>query len=141
MKWINYKNIEELKANNFKEVKQELKEVFGDRVEVKARSWEDLWELILNLRKIVFCNTDDSEYDSIYFKSNAARSIYALVELDGEYRARELGINIFHYRDEKKAKQWYTEIVKAIHPDVCSHPKASLAFSTLNTLYKRMKGN
>lgn len=140
MNYLNYNNIEELKQENFKKIKKEIQETLGRRVDVRVRSWDELWELILVLKKITFKEVDESQYQSIYFRSDESRIIYALVELDTGYRAKELGITRLHYLDREKAKQWYRDIAKIIHPDICSHPNASSAIDILNNLYKNMKG-
>lgn len=78
--------------------------------------------------------------EDLYFVSPAAQAIYALVELDGEARLDKLGVSIRLYRDAKLAKAWRDGLASRIHPDHCTHPNATCAMSTLNELYRSMKG-
>lgn len=73
-----------------------------------------------------------------YFVSEPARLIYALVELDGESRQRELGVTQAHYRNADLAKQWRNKIAMQIHPDVCKHSKAQTAVDELAAMLKEM---
>ena len=76
-----------------------------------------------------------------YFVSEAARIIYALVELDGENQQRALALTPAHYRDADRAKDWYRSISKIVHPDLCRHPKAEEAMGQLDRIYRRMVGD
>ena len=79
-----------------------------------------------------------SDEDSVYFKSEAARIIYALVKLDGEPRLKELKIDRSYYRDGEKAKKWRNEIAKLIHPDRCNHQQSAVATHKLTELFSNM---
>ena len=53
-----------------------------------------------------------------YFKSKQHRYIFALIELDGENRAKILEITRELYHDKNNAKVWRDKILNLIHPDV-----------------------
>jgi len=80
---------------------------------------------------------DDKESDK-YFKSKQHRYIFALVELDGESRARILEITKELYNDKDKAKIWRDKIIKLIHPDLCTIEGCEKAMAKVNALYSRM---
>jgi hypothetical protein len=82
--------------------------------------------------------TKESPPLDTYFHSQDSMLIFALLYLDGDVRAKLLGINEALYESEKKAKNWRAKIVKKIHPDYCKHPRADDATSKLNAIYARM---
>jgi len=156
MKWIQSQTLEELKScGSFKEVRQQIKESLGDKLHIKFRSWKELFAVIETLRNILSPVNLSTVYElefkpnheagkidrtSLYFHSDAIRFIYALVELDGEARLKELGVNKSHTKNLVKAKDWRNQIAKVIHPDVCKHPKAPEASIKLTQLYEQMTG-
>ena len=73
-----------------------------------------------------------------YFKSEQHRYIFALIELDGENRAKILDITNDLYNDKDKARSWRDKIIKLIHPDVCSIEGTEKAMAKVNELYSRM---
>lgn len=76
---------------------------------------------------------------SDYFLSQEAFLIFALLYVDGEQRAKLLGITEDMYESLQKAKDWRNSIVKIIHSDRCKHLSADEATSKLNEIYARMK--
>ena len=76
---------------------------------------------------------------NFYFKDEASKYIFFLVELEGRPQLEFLGINLGHYSNKNIAERWYKEIVSIINPDKCSHPKATEAMQALEKLYKWMK--
>lgn len=151
MKWLQAKTLDDLKAcGSFNELRQQIKESLGEKLSLKFGSWEDMFCAVQELRDFVTkaCgtiseNNDESketDTNSLYFQSDAARIIYALLELDGEQRLKELGIDKSYTKDLEKAKSWRNNIAKVIHPDVCKHPNASEASIKLTKLYERMTG-
>jgi hypothetical protein len=93
--------------------------------------------LIQRAKKLVGKKSDSSDVE--YFKSEADRIIFFLLELDGEARAKALGITKAHFRSKITASGWRDGLVKIIHPDICNHPNANKALATLNGLYGQMK--
>jgi hypothetical protein len=153
MRWLKVKTLEELKTiGSFKEVRQDIRNTLGNTLSLKARSWQNLWESIQSVQNLISeqlgqqnqenttTNISISDEGSLYFKSEASRIIYALVELDQKYRLKELRVNQSYYQDADKAKQWRNELAKIIHPDICKHPKAALATSKLTELFENMVG-
>jgi hypothetical protein len=161
MKWLQAKTIEDLKGlGSYHQVRQTIHSWLGKNLTFKANGWEDLLkavkriqslpgeELVQPMSDYSVQPTEDSNYGetvssdetTLYFKSEAARIIYALVELDEEYRLKELGIDKSYYGDSDKAKKWRNKLAKIIHPDQCKHPKAALATTQLTQLYKNMVG-
>ena len=151
MNWIQSKTLKELQAcGSFKDVRRNIQSCLGERLTLKARGWKDLLTVVEHLRGFTSCQPshslnspeeiDNSTEASLYFKSEAARIIYALLKLDGEPRLRELGIDRSHYRDLGKAKKWRNEVAKLIHPDVCKHPQSTLATNKLTELFGNIIG-
>lgn len=159
MEWLKAKTFEDFKQlGTFKSVRQQIKTDLGTKLELKVRGWEDLWEAVKNVQELSSSTLKTLTYDSsdidtenndnviednvgessLYFKSESARMIYALVELDEKYRLRELGIDISYYRDVEKAKKWRNKVAKIIHPDFCKHPKANLAMNILTDVFNNM---
>lgn len=75
--------------------------------------------------------------EDLYFKSETTRTIFGLVELNGKQQMDFLGININHYLDKKKARQWFLETKRKIVNS--SHPRLEIALVNLEKLYKGMK--
>lgn len=51
MRWINVKSVEELKAlGNFRYVTKVIKEDVGDMVIIKGKSWEEVYNNIVEFR-------------------------------------------------------------------------------------------
>lgn len=158
MEWLKAKTFEDFKQlGTFKLVREQIKTDLGTKLELKVRGWDDLWEAVQNIQKLSSStletltsdssdinaelnsiNEDNVDESSLYFKSESARIIYALVELDEKYRLKELGVDRTHYRDVEKAKKWRNKIAKLIHPDYCQHPKATLAMNLLTDLFNNM---
>lgn len=84
---------------------------------------------------------DNIEQEDKYFKSKKHRYIFALIEIDDTSRAKILGITRELYNDKAKAKQWRDDLVKQIHPDVCTIEGAEKAVAKVNELYSRMVGD
>lgn len=76
----------------------------------------------------------------LYFKGEAEKLIFALVELDGMCQNRQLGINRSHFSSKDNAHRWLDKIASIIHPDTCNHPKAKQAFRELSEIYENMTG-
>lgn len=151
MEWLEAKTLEDIKAcGSFSELRQQIKESLGERIKLKFHNWETLFYAIQELKDFITKangtisqKDDESEAESttsLYFQSDAAQVIYALLELDGEQRLKELGIDKSCAKDLEKAKSWRNNLAKIIHPDVCKHPNASEASIKLTKLYKQMTG-
>jgi hypothetical protein len=92
----------------------------------KERSWKTLWE--------------DLQKQDPYFRSVEHRLTFALLELDGTYRSKILGLDKRHSIDKNLLKKWYDAKVLLIHPD--KNPvayRAKEAFNLLVSIYKGMK--
>lgn len=75
-----------------------------------------------------------------YFKTDADKYIFALLELDTENRTRLLHISKKMYASKKLADEWYMEILEAIHERTLSEGDAQKALKILNNLYDGMIG-
>ena len=151
MEWLQAKTLEDLKAcGSFNELRQQIKGSIGEKISLKFGSWEDLFCAIQELKDFIakvngITSQSNGELEvisqtSLYFQSDAARIIYALLELDGEQRLKELGIDKSYTKDLEKAKNWRNSVAKIIHPDVCKHPNASEASIKLTKLYEQVTG-
>jgi bifunctional DNA-binding transcriptional regulator/antitoxin component of YhaV-PrlF toxin-antitoxin module len=141
MSWIQSTTLKELQSfGSFKDVRNTIQDYLGERLKLKARGWKNLLEVVEHIRSLTIPSESISTGDSLYFKSEAARIIYALVKLDGEQRLRELKIDRSYYRDSEKAKKWRNEIAKLIHPDRCNHPQSAVATNKLSEIFNSMIG-
>lgn len=125
----------------FKFLKHSINNLFENVIIIKANSWEKFYNSINNIRE--FCNLNNdynksNNSNDLYFKGNAERYIFFLLELDGKERLDKLGINKLHYSKKEIANKWRNNIAKIIHPDICHHPNAENAISKLNDMYKEM---
>lgn len=75
--------------------------------------------------------------EDLYFKSEAERYMFALLEMDGSARADILGITRAHYRYKEIADQWRNHIFTIIsrNPD---HPMYYNACNKLDYFYNSM---
>ena len=154
MKWYEAESVEELKQiGNFRAVKMEInkdirkitgKSKLDGFIKMGSNSWKGLYDKILSLKKInnIFEDDNGQAYynnsNSDYFKSEADRYIFCLLELSGEERMKKLKIYKSLYINKEAAKEWYTNIVKSIHPDVCKCQRATEAMAELTSIYKKM---
>lgn len=146
--WSSISSIDDLKkCGSFQEVKQKLSTELKTRI--TARSWKQLLEKIQMFQK-VFCSPllqapAESDLESgaanlLYFRSETDCAIFALVEADGRYRKKLLGVTLEHYGDIKLAKQWRRDLAKLVHPDKTKHPCSKEAMSNLEQMYEEMVG-
>lgn len=75
---------------------------------------------------------------NLYFKSEAAKYMFALTEVNGKVQLNLLGIDYKHYRNEKLAKNWYEYIKQIIENS--EYTDLIDAMGILETLYKGMIG-
>ena len=73
----------------------------------------------------------------LYFKSEEAKLIFGLAELEGKTQLDLLKIGQSYYLNRQKAKQWYTETKENLRGS--THPKLEIALANLEKLYKGMK--
>jgi hypothetical protein len=97
---------------------------------IEASSYEELLPYVQSLRNF--------RYDD-FFISKEAKLIFAILYVETEKRADLLGITEDLYESLSAAKEWFSSIMKTIHPDKCDHPEATKASSELNKIYKRMR--
>lgn len=76
---------------------------------------------------------------SDYFVSEEAFLIFVLLHIDGENRAKLLGIKEEMYESLIEAKKWRNKLVKLLHSDRCKHLSADEATSKVNEIFSRMK--
>jgi hypothetical protein len=150
MNWFQSTTLKELQScGSFKDVRHTIQDYLGIRLQLKVRGWKNLLEVVEHLRSFTISPNSTSalqvseeinlsDGDSLYFKSEAARIIYALVKLDGEQRLKELKVDRSYYRDSEKAKKWRNEIAKLIHPDRCNHPQSAVATNKLTEIFNNM---
>lgn len=139
---LSVKSEEELKSmGSLKEVRLELQSIVGNDIKLKMNTWEHLYNSILAVNNLVRkCSGEKyiPKEDDLYFKSEAEKYIFFLLELEGEVRQRKLKINKMHYLNPQVAEKWRNNIAKIIHPDGCKHIEAEKAMIELNKLYQEM---
>jgi hypothetical protein len=150
MNWLQATTTKELQScGSFRDIRNNTQDFLGKRLRLRVRGWKNLLEVVEHLRS--FSISPDStaileaseeinflDGDSLYFKSEATRIIYALVKLDGDQRLKELKIDKSYYRDSEKAKKWRNQIAKLIHPDRCDHPQSAVAANKLSEIFNNM---
>ena len=73
----------------------------------------------------------------LYFQDETVKTIFVLVELNGELQMKFLNIDRIHYANKKIAKNWYESVKEKIKDS--KHPKLEDAMQSLEKLYKGMK--
>lgn len=141
-KILSVQSEEELKSmGSLKELRLELQSIVGDDIKLKMDTWGHLYTSILAVNSLVKRCSGESviqKEGDLYFKSEAEKYIFFLLELEGEVRQRKLKINKAHYLNPQIAEKWRNAIAKTIHPDSCKHIKAEQAMAELNKLYQEM---
>lgn len=138
---LSAKSEEELKSmGRLKDLRIELLSIVGENIKIRTDSWKHLYESILAINRLLTkCSeTEIQSNNELYFKSEAEKYIFYLLELDGETRQHKLKINKLHYANPKTAENWRNMIAKKIHPDNCKHIKAEKAMAELNKIYQEM---
>ena len=131
----------------------------GDMIKITSNSWKGITEKIIIFKEVIkslniniygennayknsyLKNNEDGknvEEKENFFKSEEAKIIFYLLEIDGLKRAKALNITRMQYSNKKEAKKWRDNIAKKIHPDICKHKEAARAISKLNQLYEEM---
>ena len=155
MKWYEAKSIEELREiGSLRTVKMEInkdiRKLTGKKnldgfIKMGSRSWKGQYDKILALKKIINIFNDNSvqanENNESYFKSEADKYIFCLLELSGEERMKQLKIYKSLYINKDAAREWYMNIAKSIHPDICNSEKSAEAMAELTSIYNKMIGN
>lgn len=106
------KDIQELKSvdsinNILKVINSEI-----TPMSVTAQTYEELFSVIAVLKKQ--WNNFNSD---VYFKNENVKMIYSLLYARPEVRNINIGYSEELLEDAEKAKKWYINLVKKIHPD------------------------
>ena len=103
---------------------------------INALTYEELYQAVNKLNK----HWDRVESD-VYFKNENLKYIFALTHMGGEDRNKILRLTNELYENKDKAKKWYREISKMIHPDVNRGNKeqAEEAMKELRIIYDRIQ--
>ncbi len=120
-----------------------IQQEFSNDIKIRGNTWENLYKDICTLKKLLnsIITTNQSEStqsDNLYFKGDAEKYIFFLLELDGKEHSNKLEINKLHFLDKGVATKWRNDIAKIIHPDTCRHIRAQQATAKLNELYNGM---
>lgn len=114
-------------SGGFKKAVADIREMIGLEKN-SLRSWKGLYELYLKNK-----NPDQ------LFVSEEAKLIFALTQMEGEEKARILGIDKEMYSSLSKSKEWHRRLTSRLHSDRLKHPLADEAVAELNNIYSRMK--
>jgi len=139
------KSISELKTcGKLKDVREQFKSCI-DSSKFKTNTWANMFESIKAAKEMAESitgkpvpETTQASGNDPYFKGEAERYIFFLLEMDGEARKQKLKINRLNYSDKAYAKKWKDSIAKIVHPDNCKHPLAEAAYTELTEMYKGM---
>lgn len=103
---------------------------------VTAQSYEELFSIIQILKKKLNIFNSD-----VYFKNENVKIIYSLLYARTDVRNENIGYSEKLLEDEKKAKKWYKNIMKKIHPDANLECKdeAKKAMEEFETIYMRIQ--
>ena len=157
MKWYEAKSIDDLKEigtlRTVKiEINKDIRKLTGKKnldgfIKMGSNSWKGQYDKILALKKIInIFEVDDvqanndvqSNNNEGYFKSEADKYIFCLLELSGEERMKQLKIYKSLYINKDAAREWYMNIAKSIHPDICNSEKSAEAMAELTSIYNKM---
>ena len=157
MKWYEVKNVDELKEIGklnvvIREINKDIRRITGKKdisgfIKMGSNSWKNQYDKITALKKIVKELGDNNvealsnESNSGYFRNEASRYIFCLLELSGEERMKQLKIYKSLYINKEAAKEWYRNIAKVIHPDSCKEERAGEAMAELASIYDKMVNN
>ena len=72
----------------------------------------------------------------LYFKNEASKYMFALIEVEGKIRLNLLGVDYNHYRDENLAKNWYEYVKQTIENS--EYTDLAEAMGILKVLYDEM---
>lgn len=148
MTWRTAQTVDGLKElGTFTKVKAQVKREIeattlasGLKLACTPRGWPQLLAVIqkfITIEAALGSATDSGANGDQFFKSDDARFIFALVEMEGAQRNRLLGIDDEHYQSKAAAKAWRNQISQKIHPDRNhTHPLADQATSKLNEIYE-----
>lgn len=152
MKWYEANTIDELKSigkltDVKREINKDIKKVTGLKdltgfIKMGSNSWKGQYNKIQNLKKIFneFYGAEEGSQEK-FFKNEGCKYIFYLLELQGSSRMEKLKIYKAHYINKDLAKEWYKEIAKKIHPDVCKVDGAEEAMAELTSIYNKMVNN
>ena len=130
------KDIQELKSvdsinNILKVINSEI-----TPMSVTAQTYEELFSVIAVLKKQ--WNNFNSD---VYFKNENVKMIYSLLYARPEVRNINIGYSEELLEDAEKAKKWYINLVKKIHPDAnkACPEEAQKAMTELEIIYERIQ--
>lgn len=130
------KDIEELK--NVDSINNILKVINNEiaPMSVAAQTYEELFSVIAVLKK-----QWNNFNNDVYFKNENVKMIYSLLYARPEVRNKNIGYSEDLLEDAEKAKKWYINMVKKIHPDAnMSCPEeAQKAMTELEIIYERIQ--
>lgn len=138
---LDVKSEEELrKLGSLKTIRVEFESIVGKEIKLKTNTWNNMYNSIIIIARLMrkSSNCANNQYNDLYFKGEAEKYIFFLLELQDESRLKKLKVNKMHYANKNIADKWKKDIAKIIHPDLCHHPKAEQAMSELNKLYEEM---
>ena len=142
MDFFNASSVEELKTyGKLADLRKKLIDTLGNSVSVKSNTWDNFYRSVAALAKTARYASDASEKKppkDLYFRGEAEKYIFYLLELDGKERLDKLAVSRLHYAKKNIAEKWKNKIAKIIHPDVCKHPLAEKAMARLNGMYQEM---
>ena len=130
------KSIEELK--NVDSISNILKVINSEiaPLSATAQTYEELFQIISVLKK-----QWNNFYSDVYFKNENVKMIYSLLYARPEARNKNIGYSEQLLEDGEKAKKWYINMVKKIHPDankLCPD-EAQKAMTELGIIYDRIQ--
>ena len=142
MDFLGANSVEELKkCGKLADLRKEIIDALGDNISVKSKSWADFYSSLAALQKLAVHAAGAAGKKppkDLYFRGEAEKYIFYLLELDGKERLDKLAVSRLHYAKKDIAEKWKNKIAKAIHPDVCKHPLAEKATAQLNGMYQEM---
>lgn len=142
--FLKVESIEELKkCGSLPLIREEFRTLVGNEdFALKTDTWDSMLESIMKVQNLLknfeALQQKKEESKELYFKGEAEKYLFYLLELQGEERLNKLGVNKMHYVNKERANKWKNNIAKIIHPDNCHHEKAEEAMEVLNKLYEEM---
>jgi len=101
--FLKVESVEELKEyGGLQQVREEFKVLVGDEdFTLKTNTWDNMFKSVLLVQQLLqnfdMLQQNRKENEELYFKGEAEKYLFYLLELQGEERLKKLGINKIHH--------------------------------------------
>ncbi|MBE9142807.1 hypothetical protein [Planktothrix mougeotii] len=163
MEWFQVKTLDDLKKlGSYKDIRQEIQNSLSERIALKARGWQELWEAVQAIQKVnsqrIYerisspgnyisekrnFSSENPEASEQFFISTKHKLAFCILKQQGGCLENEIGITREHYLNKDLAKKWRDEMINQFHPDKNVGDDSSLnneVSQKITLIYKRLTG-